>query len=103
MNKSVADSPGAVPLGGAIDLRALRAARADARHCPLLWDEPRVYEPFYSATMTIPDNLMKGPDDRPHLGGKAFNEVTERFTGAGVFVAPGGAAVAADSPASGGL
>ncbi|MCP5467343.1 MAG: nitrilase-related carbon-nitrogen hydrolase [Steroidobacteraceae bacterium] len=86
--QSVADGPGAVALGGQIDLRALRAARADARHCPMLWDEPRVYEPVYSDTVTIPDDLVKGPDHWPYLGGKALNEVIARLTAAGVFVAP---------------
>jgi predicted amidohydrolase len=99
----VADGPGAVPLGGAIDLRALRQARADAQHCPLLWDEPRVYERVYSGTVTLPDNLMQGPDDRPYLGGKALNEVIGRFTASGVFVAPRKAAAAAGNLASGGL
>lgn len=101
--QSVADGPGAVPLGGAIDLRALREARADARHCMLLWDEPRVYEPVYSGTVTIPDNLVQGPDDRPYLGGKALKEVIARFTREGIFIAPGQGEAIGGSLASGGL
>jgi len=100
--QSVADGPGPVPLGGQIDLRALRAARADARHCPLLWDEPAVYEPVYSRTVTIPDNLMQGPDDRPYAGGKALNEAIARLTAAGVFVAPRRATATSDALGSGG-
>lgn len=100
--QSVADGPGPVPLGGQIDLRALRAARAEARHCPLLWDEPGVYEGVYSRTVTIPDNLMKGPDDRPYAGGKALNDAIARLTAAGVFVAPRRAAATADALGSGG-
>lgn len=100
--QSVADGPGPVPLAGQVDLRALRAARADARHCPLLWDEPRVYEPVYSGTVTIPDNLMRGPDDRPYAGGKALNEAIARLTAAGVFVPPGQSARSGDALASGG-
>ena len=100
--QSVADGPGPVPLGGQIDLRALRAARADARLCPLLWDEPRVYEHVYSGTVTIPDNLMKGPDDRPYAGGAALREVIARFTAQGVFVAPRRDAAAAGGNLAGG-
>ncbi|MCU0759079.1 MAG: hypothetical protein MUF07_07760 [Steroidobacteraceae bacterium] len=100
--QSVADGPGAVPLAGQVDLRALREARAEARLCPLLWDEPRVYEAVYSGTVTIPDNLMQGPDDRPYAGGRALNEAIARLTAAGVFVAPRRAARTADALASGG-
>ena len=100
--QSVADGPGPVPLAGQVDLRALRAARADARHCPLLWDEPRVYEHVYSGTVTIPDNLMRGPDDRPYAGGKALNEAIARLTADGVFVPPGQSARSGDALASGG-
>lgn len=101
--QSVADGPGPVPLGGQIDLRALREARADARLCPLLWDEPRVYEPVYSGTVTLPDNLMKGPDDRPYAGGAALREVIARLTAQGVFVAPRRDAAAGGNLASGGM
>jgi predicted amidohydrolase len=101
--QSVADGPGPVPLGGQIDLRALREARADARLCPLLWDEPRVYEHVYSSTVTIPDNLVKGPDDRPYAGGAALREVIARFTAQGVFVAPRREGAAGGNLASGGM
>jgi predicted amidohydrolase len=94
----VADGPGPVPLGGQIDLRALREARADATHCPLLWDEPAVYAAVYGDTVTIPDNLMRGPDDRPYAGGRALNEAIARLTAAGVFVAPRAAAAGAATP-----
>jgi len=101
--QSVADGPGPVPLGGQIDLRALREARADATRCPLLWDEPAVYAGVYGDTVTIPDNLMRGPDDRPYAGGKALNEAITRLTAAGVFVAPRPASGTVGGPASGTL
>jgi predicted amidohydrolase len=99
----VADGPGPVPLGGQVDLRALREARADATRCPLLWDEPAVYAGVYGATVTIPDNLMQGPDDRPYAGGKALIDAIARLTAAGVFVAPRPAAASTAAPVVGTL
>jgi len=84
----VADGPGPVSLTGQIDLRALRGARRDATRCPLLWDEPVAYSQVYERTVTIPDNLMKGPDDRPYVGGRALKEAIARLTELGIFVAP---------------
>ncbi len=99
----VADGPGPVPLSGRIDLRALREARADARNGLLLWDEPAVYADVYGSTVTIPDNLMRGPDDRPYAGGQALIAAIARLTAAGVFVAPRGVAQATDTLAGAGL
>jgi predicted amidohydrolase len=86
--QSVADGPGALALAGQIDLRALREARRDAAHCMLLWDEPATYAHVYERTVTVPDNLMTGPDDRPYVGGRALKDVIARLTAEGVFVAP---------------
>ncbi len=101
--QSVADGPGPVPLGGQIDLRALREARADALHCLLHWDEPAVYAGVYGSTVTIPDNLMRGPDDRPYAGGRALSDAIARLTAAGVFVAPRGVAGVAGTLAGAGM
>jgi predicted amidohydrolase len=101
--QSVADGPGPVPLGGQIDLRALREARADGLQGLLAWDEPAVYADVYASTVTIPDNLMRGPDDRPYDGGKALNDAIGRLTAAGVFVAPRPASQPGATPASGTL
>ncbi len=101
--QSVADGPGPVPLAGQIDLRALREARADGTQGLLHWDEPAVYTDVYGSTLTIPDNLMRGPDDRPYAGGKALLEAIARLTAAGVFVAPRPVAQRGTTPASGTL
>jgi deaminated glutathione amidase len=101
--QSVADGPGPVPLGGQIDLRALREARADGLQGLLAWDEPAVYADVYASTVTIPDNLMRGPDDRPYAGGKALSDAIARLTAAGVFVAPRAASQPGATPASGTL
>jgi deaminated glutathione amidase len=101
--QSVADGPGPVPLGGQIDLRALREARADGLQGLLAWDEPAVYAGVYASTVTIPDNLMRGPDDRPYAGGRALNEAIARLTAAGVFVAPSAASRPGATAASGTL
>jgi predicted amidohydrolase len=99
----VADGPGALALSGQIDLRALREARSDAAHCMLLWDEPIAYAHVYESTVTIPDNLMKGPDDRPYVGGRALKEVIARLTAGGVFVAPRAEPGAAEALGTAGL
>lgn len=99
----VADGPGALALGGQIDLRALREARRDPTRCMLLWDEPAVYSHVYASTVTVPDNLMQGPDDRPYVGGRALKEAIARLTESGVFVAPRVAAVAPEALGTAGL
>jgi hypothetical protein len=99
--QSVADGPGPVPLGGQIDLRGLRAARADARHCMLHWDRPRIYEAVYSSLVTIPDNLAaRSPDDRPYEGGRVLKAVIQRFIDQRIFVAPRGGATTAGAAAA---
>jgi predicted amidohydrolase len=85
---SVADGPGWVPLGGQIDLRGLRAAREDRRHCMLHWDDARQYSQAYSSHVTIPDNLAVTADARPYEGGAVLKSVIARFLADGVFVAP---------------
>jgi predicted amidohydrolase len=99
--QSVADGPGPVPLGGQIDLRGLRAARADARHCMLHWDRPQIYEAVYSSLVTIPDNLAaRSPDDRPYEGGRVLKAVIQRFIDQRIFVAPRGGATTAGAAAA---
>ncbi len=85
-----ADTAGQVPLGGVIDLRALRQARADLKANTALWDDAVVYADEYGKTPRgLPNNLW--PDDpmgNPYFGGAEIKKVAAAYVEAGVFVAP---------------
>ncbi len=85
-----ADTAGQVPLGGMIDLRALRQARADLKANVALWDDAVVYAAEYGKTPRgLPNNLW--PDDplgNPYFGGAEIKKVAAAYVDAGIFVAP---------------
>ncbi|MBT4740818.1 MAG: hypothetical protein HN793_05055 [Rhodospirillaceae bacterium] len=85
-----ADTAGQVPLGGVIDLRALRQARADLQANVALWDDSVVYADEYGKTPRgLPNNLW--PDDplgNPYFGGAEIKKVAAAYVEAGIFVAP---------------
>lgn len=88
--QAVADTAGQVPLGGVIDLRALRKARADVQANIALWDDPVVYAHEYAKDgRGLPNNLW--PDDplgNPYLGGAEIKKVISGYADEGVFVPP---------------
>jgi len=86
-----ADTAGQVPLGGVIDLGALRKARADLQANVAVWDDSVVYAHEYAKTPRgLPNNLW--PDDplgNPYLGGAQIKKVVQGYVDEGIFVAPG--------------
>jgi predicted amidohydrolase len=86
-----ADTAGQVPLGGLIDLGALRKARADLQANVALWDDAVVYAHEYAKTPRgLPNNIW--PDDplgNPYYGGAEIKKVVEGYIKEGIFVAPG--------------
>lgn len=88
--QAVADTAGQVPLGGIIDLRALRRARKNLQENIALWDDAVVYADEYAKTVRgIPNNLW--PDEplgNPYLGGVEIKKVISSYLDEGIFVAP---------------
>jgi hypothetical protein len=88
--QAVADTAGQVPLGGVINIGALRAARADLQVNVALWDDAVVYAAEYGgASRGLPNNLW--PDDplgNPYLGGVEVKKVIQTYIEQGIFVAP---------------
>ena len=88
--QAVADTAGQVPLGGVINLSALRVARADLQTNVALWDDAVVYGAEYDkAPRGFPNNLW--PDDplgNPYLGGVEVKNVIKSYIEQGIFVAP---------------
>lgn len=87
--QAMADTAGQVPLGGVIDLRALRKARSNLQANLALWDDPVVYANEYGKTLRgIPNNLW--PDDplgNPYLGAVQIKNVIKSYVEEGIFVA----------------
>jgi len=85
----VADGPGAVPLQGSIDLKALRHARADAKSNLLLWDDAVTYEAAYNAGRGLPNNLWADdPVVNPYEKMAQLKKVIAGYNASGVFVPP---------------
>jgi predicted amidohydrolase len=95
--QTVADGPGAVPLQGSIDLKALRHARANAKANLVIWDDPVVYEAAYNAGRGLPNNLWAGdPAVNPYEKMAQLKAVIGAYTKDGVYVAPGDGAANAN-------
>ncbi len=85
----VADGPGAVPLQGSIDLKALRHARANAQSNLVMWDDSVVYEGAYNAGGGLPNNLWADdPVVNPYEKMAQLKKVIEGYNADGVFVRP---------------
>jgi predicted amidohydrolase len=93
----VADGPGALPLQGSIDLKALRHARANAKNNLVIWDDPLVYQAAYNAGRGLPNNLWADdPVVNPYEKMAQLRKVIDGYNTSGVFVKPSdGAANAA--------
>lgn len=85
----VADGPGALPLQGSIDLKALRHARANAKSNLAIWDDSVVYEAAYNAGNGLPNNLWAGdPVVNPYEKFAQLKKVIAGYNAKGVFVQP---------------
>ena len=85
----VADGPGAVPLQGSIDLKALRHARSHAQSNLALWDDSVVYQGAYNAGRGLPNNLWAtDPVVNPYEKFAQLKAVIEGYNANGVFVKP---------------
>ncbi len=85
-----ADTAGLVPLAGTIDLKALRAARADIQTNLMIWDNAVVYAADYAASPRgLPNNIwVDDPLGNPYLGGAEIKKVAQHYVRDGIFVAP---------------
>lgn len=85
-----ADTAGQAPLAGVVDLRALRAARADIQANLMLWDDPVVYAADYAASPRgLPNNLWADdPMGNPYWAGAELKKVAKAYVDKGIFVAP---------------
>ena len=89
--QGVADGPGGCILTGAIDLKALRRARANPLTNLPLWDDPEVYAHIYAGQVGLPNNLWGAdPLENPYVGFGPLKERLESYYARGVFVRPSG-------------
>jgi predicted amidohydrolase len=85
----VVDGPGAVPVQGSIDLKALRTARANLKTNLLPWDDSVVYEALYNSGRGLPNNLWADdPTVNPYEKMAELRKVIERYNKDGVFIQP---------------
>ncbi len=95
------DGPGPVAFRVAIDLAALRRARANPLTNLALWDDPAVYAAAYSGDVGLPNDLWAGdPQVNPYAGGRELKRRIEGYLERGIYVAPGRPAARASLPDS---
>jgi predicted amidohydrolase len=87
--QTVADGPGAVPLQGSIDLKALRHARQNPKANLAMWDDSVVYEALYNSGRGLPNNLWAGdPAVNPYEKMVQLRAVIGAYNKDGVYVPP---------------
>lgn len=87
--QTVADGPGAVPLQGSIDLKALRAARQNPKAHIAAWDDAVVYEAMYNSGRGMPNNIWADhPEINPYEKAEQMKKVIARYNADGVFIKP---------------
>ncbi|MDX2224583.1 MAG: nitrilase-related carbon-nitrogen hydrolase [Rhodospirillaceae bacterium] len=85
----VADGPGALPLQGSIDLKALRDARRNLKSNLLAWDDPVVYQAAYNAGRGLPNNLWADdPAVNPYEKMQQLRSTIAVYNRAGIYVPP---------------
>ena len=85
----VVDGPGAVPLAGSLDMKALRRARADIKANLAAWDDPNVYTHKYAEERGLANDLW--PDDpmgNPYEDAAQIKKVIEIYQRDGVYIPP---------------
>ncbi|MDX2224028.1 MAG: nitrilase-related carbon-nitrogen hydrolase [Rhodospirillaceae bacterium] len=76
-------------LRGRIELAALRAARADWRQNPSIWDDPVAYADAYGQGHAVANNLWAGdPRDFVYRDLAVYKQVVARFRERGIFTPP---------------
>lgn len=91
----VADGPGALPLQGSIDLKALRTIRRNPKANLLIWDDPVVYQAAYNAGHGLPNNLWADdPTVNPYEKMAQIKAVIDGYNRDGVYTMPAGGAAA---------
>ena len=91
----VADGPGALPLQGSIDLKALRDARRNAKGNLVVWDDPVVYQAAYNAGRGLPNNLWADdPVVNPYEKMAQLKSVIDVYNRDGIYTQPKGGAAA---------
>jgi len=95
------DGPGPVAFRVAIDLSALRRARANPFTNLALWDDPAVYARAYAGDVGLPNDLWAGdPQVNPYSGGRELKRRIEGYLARGIYVAPGQPSARASLPDS---
>ncbi|MCB2108076.1 MAG: hypothetical protein KDE14_10265 [Rhodobacteraceae bacterium] len=85
----IADGPGALPMQGSIDLKALRAARGNIKYNLLAWDDPVVYQAAYNSGLGLPNNLWADdPVVNPYEKMVQLKKRIADYNAQGVFVPP---------------
>jgi predicted amidohydrolase len=85
----IADGPGALPLTGSLDMKSLRAARADLKNNLVLWDDPVVYQAAYASGRGLPNNLWADdPAVNPYEKMQQLRKVVADYTAKGIYVRP---------------
>ncbi len=85
----VVDGPGAVPLVGSLDMKALRRARADIKANLAAWDNPVVYAHKYAEERGLANDLW--PDDpmgNPYEDAAQIKKVIEIYQRDNVYIPP---------------
>ncbi len=95
----IVDGPGAVPLVGSLDMKALRRARADITANLAAWDDSVVYAQHYAGEHGIANDVWSGdPMVNPYEDAAEIKKVIEIYKRDGVYIPPseGGAEPAID-------
>lgn len=95
----IVDGPGAVPLVGSLDMKALRRARADITSNLAAWDDPVVYAQHYAGERGIANDVWaENPMVNPYEDAAEIKKVIETYKRDGVYIPPsdGGAEPAID-------
>jgi len=85
----VADSPGAVPLVGSLDLKSLRRSRNEITSNLSLWDNPSVYADSYSKNRGLPNDIWaEDPMKNPYENSCEINKVLEIYKQERIYIEP---------------
>jgi len=88
----VVDGPGAVPLVGSLDMKALRRARTDIQVNLAVWDDANVYVHKYGEERGLANDLWPdNPMGNPYENAAQIKKVIEIYKRDGVYIPPQGA------------
>jgi predicted amidohydrolase len=85
----IVDGPGAVPLVGSLDMKALRRARADIKTNLAAWDDPVVYAHKYAEERGLANDLWADdPMGNPYEDAAQIKKVIEIYKRDKVYIPP---------------